>query len=296
VLAPVRALSDWLDAVLTRQAEPLDAGARAVQGWLASSVRLAGHPGQVVKNTLNGVWLGHPLHPALTDVSIGAWLLSLMFDLVGYDRGADAALNVGVLTAVPTVLAGAADWADAGDTPRRVGFMHALLNVGALCVYLFSISARRSGQRALGVGLSATGYSLVTLSAWLGGDLVYRRATNINRNVWQPAVPDFRDVASVASLEDGKLTAGKINVDDQELALVLLKRGDQVYALGGACSHWGGPLAEGKLVDDDCVECPWHASQFHLRDGTVRQGPATAPAIVFETRILDGRLEVRRLP
>ena len=78
------------------------------------------------------------------------------------------------------------------------------------------------------------------------------------------------------------------------LPIVLLKRGEQILALSGTCSHWGGPLAEGELVDGVCVECPWHGSQFDLRDGSVRRGPATAPAPVFETRLREGRVEVRR--
>jgi nitrite reductase/ring-hydroxylating ferredoxin subunit len=64
--------------------------------------------------------------------------------------------------------------------------------------------------------------------------------------------------------------------------------------LGATCSHWGGPLAEGKLVDADCVECPWHASQFNMHDGSVVQGPATARQPVFEARVRNGSVEVRR--
>src|ERR1051326_8676803 len=138
-LAPVRALSDWLDSAITSQAEPLEAGGRAVQGWIASLVRLGGPAGQATKNALNGVWLGHPLHPALTDVPIGAWLLSLIFDFTGHDRGADMALNIGVLAAVPTAVSGAADWADAGDEPRRLGLVYRLLNGGGVIIFLLSI-------------------------------------------------------------------------------------------------------------------------------------------------------------
>ena len=64
-------------------------------------------------------------------------------------------------------------------------------------------------------------------------------------------------------------------------------------ALGAHVHPWGGPLAEGKLVDGDCVECPWHGSQFSLADGSVCQGPATAEAHVYETRIREGNVEVR---
>jgi hypothetical protein len=116
------------------------------------------------------------------------------------------ALNFGVLAAVPTPMSGAADWADAGDEPRRLGFVHALLNVGAVIIYLLSIRARRAGQRALGVALSATGFTMASLSAWVGGDLVYGRGTNVNRNAWQPAVPNlsWRPMPSRSSRQTGR--------------------------------------------------------------------------------------------
>ena len=293
VQAPVRAVTDRLDAVIVSQAEPLESGGRKVQGWIATAFRSAGSFGQSTKNFLNGVWLGHPLHPALTDVPIGAWTGSLIFDLIGLDEPADAALSLGVAAAVPTALAGAADWVDAGDEPRRVGFAHALLNVGALLLFLLSMRSRAAGSRALGVGFSVTGYVMAVLSAWLGGELVYRQGTNINRNAWREPLPDFQDAADANSLQEGRLTAGKISVNGQDVPIVLLKRGSDIMALSGVCSHWGGPLADGKLVNDDCVQCPWHASQFSMRTGSVVQGPATAPAPVFEARIRDGRVEVR---
>jgi nitrite reductase/ring-hydroxylating ferredoxin subunit/uncharacterized membrane protein len=293
VLDPVRAVTDRLDAVIVSQSQPLESGGRSVQGWIAAAFRWGGSLGQGTKNLLNGVWLGHPLHPALTDVPIGAWTSSLIFDLVGLDRSADTTLTLGVVAAIPTALAGAADWVDAGDEPRKVGFLHGLLNVGALGLYLASMRARASGSRALGVGLSATGYGIAVLSAWLGGELVYRHGTGVNRNAWREPVQDFQPAADAASLQEGRLTAGKISVNGQDVPIVLLKRGSEVLALGGACSHWGGPLAEGKLVDGECVQCPWHGSQFDMRNGSVQRGPATVTAPVFETRIRDGRVEVR---
>jgi nitrite reductase/ring-hydroxylating ferredoxin subunit/uncharacterized membrane protein len=293
VLDPVRALTDRLDAVIVSQAEPLESGGRVVQGWIAAAFGSLGSTGQSLKNTLNGVWFGHPLHPALTDVPIGAWTVSLIFDLIGFDSGADAALNLGVAAAVPTALAGAADWVDAGDEPRRVGFAHGILNTAALVLYLLSMRARAAGNRAAGVGLAVSGYSTVLLSSWLGGELVYGLGTMVDRAAWEPPVPDFTPVIDASALQEGTLTAGTVNVDGQDLPLVLLKRGGEVLALSGTCSHWGGPLGQGKLVDDHCVQCPWHGSQFDMRTGDVVQGPATARARVYETRIRDGKVEVR---
>jgi nitrite reductase/ring-hydroxylating ferredoxin subunit len=173
--------------------------------------------------------------------------------------------------------------------------VHAVLNVLALLLFVGSIAARRAGKRPTGVGLSTGGLAIGSFSAWLGGELVYRQGTMVNRTAWEPTVDQFQPVADAAALQEGALTRGELSLEGQTLPIVLLKRGEQILALSGTCSHWGGPLAEGQLIDDGvCVECPWHGSQFDLRDGSVRRGPATAPAPVFEARLREGQVEVRR--
>ena len=190
-------------------------------------------------------------------------------------------------------MSGAADWSDTADEPRRLGLLHALLNTGALSLFIASLFARRSDHRALGIGLSTTGLCLAGFLAWLGGELVYRLGTGVDRTAFMPEVEDFQVAARVDSLVEGKLVGGEITVDGDRIPVVLLKRGSQVLALNGVCSHQGGPLAEGKLLEDDCVECPWHRSRFSIEDGSVRQGPATAPQPAFETRISGENVEVR---
>lgn len=291
---PVRAITASMTRSIASQGQLLDTWAKAVQSPVASGVRATGSLGQTVKDLLHGVWLGHSLHPALTDVPIGAWTTGVLFDLVGLEEGADAAFALGSLAAVPTALSGTADWLEITDEPRRIGFVHAGLNVAGLSLIVLSLRARTRGRRGLGVMLSTMGYSLSALSAWLGGELVYVLGTGISRNAFEPAAAEFAVAADAASLQEGVLSAGRIEVDGQGIGLVLLKRGHEVLALSATCSHAGGPLAEGKLLDRDCVECPWHHSQFSLRDGTVRQGPATVPQPAFEARIRDGKVEVRR--
>ena len=276
------------------QTQTLDRWARQTQGWLNTFVEQAGPAGRRAKNWLNGIWLEHPLHPALTDVPVGAWAAGAILDMVGAKREADAAVTIGVLGSVPTALAGAADWSDTADEQRRIGFVHALLNVGALLCMIASLFLRRAGQRAAGIGMSTAGLTLATFSAWLGGQLVYAKGTGVSRNVFAPLVEEFQAVISEDSLPPGQLVGAELSVNGSKLPLVLLKKGSEVLALSGVCSHWGGPLAEGKLVEDDCVQCPWHGSQFSLRDGRVRQGPAAVGAPVFETRIRNGMVEVRR--
>jgi nitrite reductase/ring-hydroxylating ferredoxin subunit len=132
------------------------------------------------------------------------------------------------------------------------------------------------------------------MSAWLGGHLVYGLGTNVNRAAFQPSVDEFKVVAKADDLEPGKLFGAEVEVDGTKVPVVLLKKDRSILAIGGTCTHWGGPLADGKLLNDDCVECPWHASRFNMLDGSVQQGQATVSAHVFEVRISKGNVEVRR--
>ena len=292
-IEPVRAITGPLVGWIDRESEMLDGLAKGVQSPLAAWVRSTGPLGDSIKNFLHGVWLGHSLHPALTDVPIGAWTVGLIFDLFGPAEAADAAYTLGSLAAVPTALSGTADWLEITDKQRRVGFVHAVLNVVGLGLIVLSLNERLNGRRRAGVVLSTAGYAVASLSAWLGGELVYLLGTSVSRNAFEPIATDFVVAADASALEEGKLTAGHIEVDGQSVPIVLLKRGSAIRALSGVCSHSGGPLPDGKLLDNDCVECPWHRSQFSMVDGSVRRGPATVPQPAFEARIREGKVEVR---
>jgi nitrite reductase/ring-hydroxylating ferredoxin subunit/uncharacterized membrane protein len=272
----------------------LDRWSDQLQGLVRVGLEQGGPAAQRMKNWLNGVWLGHPLHPALTDLAVGSWSAGFLLDAVGARGPADAAITVGVLSAVPTALAGAADWSDTSDEARRTGLVHALLNSVGLAFMVGSLFARRTERRALGVGLSTAGLCLSGMSAWLGGHLVFGMGTGVSRTAFEPTIDEFQVVARAEALQPGKLFGAEARVDGATIPLVLLKNGGTIMALSATCTHWGGPLAEGKLIGDDCVECPWHGSQFSLVNGRVRQGPASVPAHVFEARINDGNVEVRR--
>jgi nitrite reductase/ring-hydroxylating ferredoxin subunit/uncharacterized membrane protein len=293
-LDPVRSITASVSRTIAENGEYLDTLAKALQGPLGSAVRKSGPLGQQLKDVLHGVWLGHSLHPALTDIPLGAWTGGVVFDLIGLDEAADASFALGSLAAVPTALAGTADWLEITDEQRRIGFVHGVLNAAALGLVVVSLGARARGKRGLGIGLSTIGASLAALSAWLGGELVYVLGTGISRNAFQPAATKFQVAADAAEVKEGVLVAGRIRVDEQDVALVLMRRGNHILALGGTCSHSGGPLAEGTLVDNDCVECPWHHSRFNLRDGRVEQGPASVAQPVFEARVRNGKVEVRQ--
>lgn len=292
-----RDVSRVMDALPPEQAQMLDHWAEQLQGFLSTAVEQGGPAAQRVKNWLNGVWLGHPLHPALTDAAIGAWSTGFLLDVVGASREADAAMTVGVLAAVPTAWSGAADWVDTSEESRRIGLVHAALNTAGLSLIIASLFARRGGQRGLGVGLSTVGLTLASVSAWFGGELVYRLGTNVSRIAFQPRLEEFVQVAHFDSLPEGKLTPAEATFEGQKVPLALLRQGPTVTAVDATCPHWGGPLAEGKLVDCDgggkAVECPWHGSQFNLSDGYPCQGPAATDINTYEVRVREGNVEVR---
>src|SRR5215212_1489272 len=100
-----------------------------------------------LKDFLHGTWLGHPLHPVLVQVPVGSWLSAGLLDAVPPLRpAATAMIGTGVVAAVPAALAGAADWSEQGPGVRRLGALHALLNITALGLYVGSLVARGKGR------------------------------------------------------------------------------------------------------------------------------------------------------
>ena len=76
----------------------------------------------------------------------------------------------------------------------------------------------------------------------------------------------------------------------------IMRKDRSIVAIGATCTHLGANLAEGKLVNEDCVECPWHGSRFRLTDGRQRRGPAVYDQPAYEVRAAEaGGYEVRRI-
>ena len=252
--------------------------------------------GQDVKNFLHGTWVGHPLHAILTDIPIGAWTATIMFDALDsmqarreYRVAADAALALGFAGALGAAATGITDWQDIDPPARRIGLVHGLLNVVSVTLFGSSLFARRRGSRTTGRNLAALGYAVSVAAAHLGGNLVYDQKIGVDHSASEKLPDEFAAVLPEAELVDGKPT----RAEHSGTPILLVRRGAQVYALAETCSHLGGPLAEGKL-DGDVIQCPWHGSRFSIRDGHVVDGPAVHPQPCLEARIRNGQVEVRR--
>ncbi len=253
--------------------------------------------GQKVRNFLHGTWLGHPLHPVITDVPIGAWTAAALLDsyelATGDDTfapGADVAVGVGLLGAAGAAVCGLNDWQATSGKPKRVGVVHALFNLTATAFYVASWYQRRNGSRRAGLTSALTGYALSFAGAWLGGHLVFHERIGVNHAPGE--LPErFVPIMDESDLSEDKIY--KAEVDG--IPLLVVRRGGRIHVLAEKCSHLGGPLAEGEL-DGGAVTCPWHGSKFALCDGSVINGPATYAQPCLEVRTRKKQIEVRARP
>jgi len=276
--------------LIAEKIEELDA-LDAVAEPLQQAVRTVVPQDTVLKDLLSGTWLGHPVHPPLTDVVIGAWTSALALDLVGgeqTDKAAQLLIGIGILAAVPTAAAGASDWADVRGGDRRVGTVHALGNTTALLLHVLSWTARRRGHRTRGVALSGIGYGVATFSAWLGGHLSFGKGVGVNQTAFGSAPKDWTPVLAADALPERELKRGEAN----GVGVLLVRDGEWIHAIADRCSHRGCSLAQGELVDD-AVRCSCHGSTFRLEDGSIVKGPATAPQPAYDARESDGTIQVR---
>jgi nitrite reductase/ring-hydroxylating ferredoxin subunit/uncharacterized membrane protein len=246
----------------------------------------------LLASLLSGTWLGHPLHPALTDLPIGAWTSAFVLDIAGGVRARRAAqtlVGFGVLTAVPTALTGLSDWADTSERTRRVGVVHGVANVAGTALYGLSWMARRSGRHRRGVVLGLLGALSTTAGASLGGHLTFRLGVGVDVNAGDPSGGDWVDADEGAALPQG---AGRY-VEAGFQKVLVLSDDSGWHGLSARCTHRGGPLQDGEYANG-CVTCPWHGARFRLADGQVVAGPATAPQPHYEMRKTSGGFAFRR--
>lgn len=242
-----------------------------------------------VADALHGRWLGHPAHPALAQVPVGAALGAATLDVValatgerGLHRGARLLTAVATASAAPTALAGWADFADLHPEQQRVGLVHAAGNLTAVALWTTSLARRRPGWALAGTALAG-------LAAGLGGHLSQRWAAGANHAEHVPhlAPEGWHRLGEVDELSDG--APHRALIGDEPV--VVVRSGGGLRAMSATCAHLSAPLDEGDVETvrgTECIVCPWHGSAFALDGGGVVRGPATAPQPVVDLDVHDG--------
>ena len=290
---------------LLKNAKWLDGFANAFGAVVDGFYKLPGTA--FIKNVLHGTWpLAHPLHPAITDVTVGAYTVAVALDawyLITKDtapvRAADFVLLFAQLSSLLAIVSGLTDWKDTFGEERRTGMLHGLIMIAAMFAFGASLLIRANGDldaRTLAIAFSTLGWITVLVGAFFGGEMAYGYGTQVNRQAWSELPTKWQKLEIVAKdLEDRKPVVGKTKAGTE---IFVAKIDERIHAIGNRCTHAGGPLNEGTWVGKDrCeIQCPWHGSVFCAKDGGVQNGPATFPEPVFEVRVSDaGAIEVRAL-
>jgi nitrite reductase/ring-hydroxylating ferredoxin subunit/uncharacterized membrane protein len=238
---------------------------------------------------------GHPLHPPLT-----VYPFAFLTGAFGFDVAAAASKNreleivsrylipAGVAAGLAAAAAGLIDYF--GSVPprssaRERATKHALLNTSGIGLFTISWLLRRSGWRAVPLALQGIGTAALSVAGWMGGTLVYRNQIGVDHRYagagkWREesveGPPDTALARSAGPLELNQMKL--VHADGERIAVARTESG--YAAFQDRCTHKGGPLSDGALICG-IVQCPWHGSQFDVKTGAVKCGPAEEPIATY---------------
>lgn len=248
---------------------------------------------------------GHPLHPILVAFPIAFFIGTLVFDAWGYLRDNPdlwrtggyleaAGVVMGLLAAVPGVV----DYFSVvppDSSAKKRATKHGLLNVGMVVLFALVWFYRRSSEEASPavVGAELVGVVLMGISGWLGGTLVHRNQIGVDHRYahagkWKEQYIESREGAvEVAGVDDLKVDQMML-VHVRGRRIVVGRTEEGLVAFDDRCTHRGGGLSDGVMICGT-VQCPWHGSQFDVRSGAVKAGPAKTPIQTYEIKQEGGK-------
>lgn len=250
----------------------------------------------------------HPIHPMLVAFPIGLWIMAFIFDLIAVARdnaGLWAAgfycVIAGCVGAFLAAVPGAWDWLTVvppRSTAKSRGLLHGSLNVVALILYI-SVAVRLGDAAAepdkITLFMMAIGVVILGISGWLGGALVYRNQIGVDHRYAGAGQFKMRSIANwsrpvchQSELADGQVLLALIGNE----RVVIGRCSDGMFAFNDHCTHRGGPLSDGALVDCT-IQCPWHGSQFDIKTGRVVSGPAEEKIKTYQVEIRNGEVYVK---
>jgi nitrite reductase/ring-hydroxylating ferredoxin subunit/uncharacterized membrane protein len=252
---------------------------------------------------------GHPIHVMLIPFPLAFFVGAFLFDVAGtiWDRDAfwltGGFLAVaGIVTAVLAAVPGAIDYfrtvppASSGKTRAT---RHALANLSAVALFAVGLWLRGGIEAApdpTSMAAWALGLVLLTMGGWMGGTLVYRNQIGVDHRYagagkWKEARVSGADHPVVARSDELEVDQMKLVHLDGE-RIVLARTEDGHVAFDDRCPHRGGSLAGGSMMCGT-VQCPWHGSQFDVRDGALRAGPAEAGIGTYRVEEANGEIRIR---
>lgn len=273
----------------------------------------------MLKDILEGKPFRHPLHPMLVHFPIGFFILSLLLDLTSLAfpgiphlvRDAFYAMLLGVITALIAAVPGLVDYTDIrSDHPaKRTATAHLTLNLIVVALYGMNLGVRTStiAEDKISIVpliLSLVAFTLLSISGYLGGKLVYDEGVAVGRHKRRTPTPENTIHVSTANgeregdlilvpLPDAQNLANqetlRVQIDDH--VMTIAKIDNKLFAFQEFCTHRYGPLSEGCL-DRFEVQCPWHNSRFDVRTGQVTNGPAKIDLKTFRIEARDGKIYV----
>ena len=254
---------------------------------------------------------GHPIHPALIPFPFAFLTGAFLFDLVGLllDRpalwatGSHLAL-AGVASALLAASAGAVDYfrtVPPESTAKKRATKHALANVAAMVLFAGAWILRGGADPAPGMlhlGLEAAGTVLLVIGGWMGGTLSFRNQIGVAHRYagagkWKQARLKSQPGVALVVAERDDLQPNQMKLLEVDGRRIVLGRTETGYvAFEDRCTHRGGSLAGGAMICGT-VQCPWHGSQFDVKDGTVRAGPAEEGIATYPVEERDGKVLLR---
>jgi nitrite reductase/ring-hydroxylating ferredoxin subunit/uncharacterized membrane protein len=284
--------------MLERVSRPLAGLWNGIAAVSSGFYRLLGGPGKLLQDFLNGSWLGHSLHPVLTDVVIGGATVAVFLDILrvffsvdGLETATAWTLGLTALSGLGAIVTGLTDFKDtATGDERNIAGLHGLINIVAVLIFAVSLLQRAGGGHDGAFWTLLIGYLVISVGSYVGGHVVFKYGYMVNHNAFARGkkAADFTAVMPADGLADATPMRASLGATN----LVVVRRGDVVFALKETCSHAGGPLSEG-TVRGDTIVCPWHGSTFGLSDGAVRHGPASSRQVAYRARINAGQVKVQ---
>jgi uncharacterized membrane protein len=207
----------------TAVAEKARQAASAQREAIHRAYGAGGKRGRQIKNAVHEAWLGHPVHPVLVDVPMGAWATALVLDTAdartndpGYGRAANVAVAVGLAGGIGAALIGFTDWSETDGRPRRLGLLHGVLNLTAASLYATSLLVRRDESRRVKRACRLAGFIATCAAGYLGGVLIYRERVGVT-HVDQGGPKTLRQVLDSRDIPDNDTR--RITVDDTTIVV-----------------------------------------------------------------------------